>query len=287
MTLSRVQGVTAMACGRIRKPIGNGWTTLIGGELANLAVAALRLEAGQAYRLATGEREYALVLISGLCDISLGSGLSGRLGPRRDPFQDMPSGLFVGRGDIVTVIAQQTSLIGAGSAPAARIAPPTLVRPEDAREVTRGAHNWQRRVRFVCWTDNTQGNVLIAGETVTPSGNWSTMPPHRHQYDVPGVETAYEEAYFFQFTRPEGFGMIWQFDDAGEMDQAYSLRSGDVAYMSEGYHPTACAPGADLYHLTFIAGPARRSQSAVHKDYRYLLEEENMANPYQQQAARA
>ncbi len=141
-------------------------------------------------------------------------------------------------------------------------------------------------MRLVCWSDNTQGNQLIAGETLTPSGNWSTIPPHRHQYEIPGAEIPYEEAYFFQFSKPQGYGLIWQFDDEGEMDQAFSLRSNDLAYMGGGYHPTACGPGADLYHLTFIAGPHRKSMSNVHPDFRFLLDENNLENPYARQFTR-
>src|SRR5690625_6238904 len=89
----------------------------------------------------------------------------------------------------------------------------------------RGVDNWERTVRFVCWSDNTEGNMLMAGETCTPSGNWSTMPPHRHQYDILDKEVAYEEAYLFQFSKPQGFGLIWKFDE--EKDQAYSIRDGD------------------------------------------------------------
>jgi 5-deoxy-glucuronate isomerase len=275
-----------MNCGRIRKALGPGWTPLVSGELQTLSVAALCLEPGETYAFDTGEHEYALVLVHGHCQVSMASGLAADFGPRRDPFQDLPFGLMVSRDEHVTVSARQTTLIGVGCAPAASALPSTLITPQTATAAVRGVDNWQRTVRLVCWSDNTQGNQLIAGETLTPSGNWSTIPPHRHQYDLPGSEIPYEEAYFFQFSKPQGYGLIWQFDAAGEMDQAFSLRNNDLAYMGGGYHPTACGPGADLYHLTFIAGPYRKSMSSVHPDFRFLLDDHDLHNPYARQVTR-
>ena len=111
-----------------------------------------------------------------------------------------------------------------------------------------------------------------------PSGNWSTVPPHRHQFDVEGEEVPYEEIYYFRFSRPQGFGLIWQFDD--DMDQAFSLKTNDAVYISRGYHPVACGPGAMLYQLTLMSGPRRISQASLHPDYRFLLEEKDLANQY-------
>ena len=62
-----------------------------------------------------------------------------------------------------------------------------MITPTDVKSGMRGADNWRREVRMVCWSDNTRGEMLLAGETCTPSGNWSTVPPHRHQYDVPST----------------------------------------------------------------------------------------------------
>jgi 5-deoxy-glucuronate isomerase len=205
------------------------------------------------------------------------------LGPRRDPFSDAPSGIFITTREKATFTAKQMTLIGVGTAPAKNRTCSTIVMPDKVGGGRRGRGNWERDVRFVLWSDNTEGNMLIAGETVTPSGNWSTIPPHRHQYDIPGEEVPYEEIYFFQFSKQQGYGIAWQFDDEGEMDQAFSLKTNDVLYMDKGYHPTACGPGTALYHLTFISGPYRISRSKVHNDFQFLLEENNMDNPYAKQ----
>jgi len=243
-------------------------------------VSVLVLEPGTSFELDTAENEYACVLVHGDCSVRLGGGVEKPFGPRRDPFAEGPYAVLAGRDQKVCFTARAESLIGVGAAHAEKTFASDIVTPAEVGGGQRGVANWKREVRFVCWSDNTNGNMLLAGETVTPSGNWSTIPPHRHQFDVPGEEAPYEEAYFFQFSKPQGYGLAWQFDDEGELDQAYSLRSNDLLYMSRGYHPTVAGPGSDLYHLTFICGPRRVSKARVHPDYRFLLEEQNLENPY-------
>jgi 5-deoxy-glucuronate isomerase len=268
------------SCGRIRKEIGHGWTQITHGELRNLEMAVLKLGQGETYRLHTKDREYAAVLIEGACQVELRDGQMGFLGPRRNPFQDMPSGVLVTRDESIRLLATADCLLGIGSSPAGKRIENVILTPTEVGVAMRGADNWAREVRKVCWSDNTKGNMLLAGETCTPSGNWSTIPPHRHQYDVDGEEAPYEEIYFFLFSHPKGYGLIWQFDDEGDLDQAFGLKSGDAVYHNEGYHPTVCSPGTMLYHLTFMAGPRRLSQAQVHQDYQYILDAANMQNQF-------
>jgi 5-deoxy-glucuronate isomerase len=267
-------------CGRIRKEIGTGWTPITDGELANLEMAVLRLEGGESHALHTQDREYAIVLIQGNCHVALRSGMKASMGPRRNPFEDVAYALFVSRNEEVGFKAQTDSLFGIASALATKKLAPTFITPNQVDVSMRGAGNWTREVRKVCWSDNTEGNLLLAGETCTPSGNWSTIPPHRHQYDVEGEEAPYEEIYFFQFSHPKGYGLVWQFDDEGDLDQAFSLKAGDAVYHNNGYHPTVCGPGTTLYHLTFMAGIRRESRARVHQDYRYILDEANLENQF-------
>lgn len=268
-----------LPCGRVRKEINNGWTDIIDGELINMKVSVLKLEDGQTFSLDTKEREYAIVLISGTCAVKIGDEIETTLGPRANPYEYKPYAALITRDETVKFVSLGKSYFGIGNSPAVKKMNNKIIMPEDVREDRRGADNWSRLVRKVCWSDNTEGNLLLVGETCTSSGNWSTIPPHRHQYDVPGEEAPYEEAYLFQFSHPQGYGLIWTFDDAG-LDQAFSLKENDVAYNSQGYHPVVCSPGTTLYHLTFMAGPRRLSQARIHKDYRYIMEEKRLANQY-------
>jgi 5-deoxy-glucuronate isomerase len=271
---------TMRSCGRIRKEPGTGWTAITDGQLAHLEMAVLKLEAGEEFSVHTGQREHAAVLIHGECQVTLEGRMAVTLGPRRDPCRDLPFALFVSREETVHFRASCSSLFGVGSSPAAKKLASTVVTPAEVQAAMRGTGNWAREVRMVCWSHNTAGNLLLAGETCTPAGNWSTMPPHRHQVDEAGEEAAYEEIYYFQFSEPQGFGLTWQFDDEGGMDQAFSLRHGDALYHNRGYHPVVASPAASLYHLSFMAGPRRISQARIHPGFRRLIEEHGLENPF-------
>ena len=273
------------SCGRIRTPILPGLTPIVESELTALQFSTLSFVSDTEVSIQTGSREYAFVLIHGRCEAMIEGQGTYSLGPRPNPFEHPPYALFVTRDSRVVFCAgdrdvDQPTLIGIGSAPAERQCPNAYITPDQVSGGQRGADNWQRTVRMVCWSDNTEGNMLLAGETCTPSGNWSTVPPHRHERDIPDVEAPYEEVYFFQFSRPQGFGLARQFDDDGQLDQAFSLVSGDALYMAGGYHPVGCAPGSTLYHLSLMAGPQRISRASVHKDYRFLLDEKQIENQY-------
>lgn len=268
-----------ISCGRIRKTLQPGINELVAGELEHLRVSALSLGAGETSEMMSPNRETALVIIHGECTVSWPDG-EFVLGPRKNPFDDLPSAVLVPRETPVRIESRSACLIGIGSAPSTKRLKVSTISKDQVRVVTRGTGNWERTVRMVCWSDNSEGETLLAGETCTPSGNWSTIPPHRHQFLDEGNEVPYEEAYLFQFSRPQGFGIIWQFDDDGAMDQAFSLRNNDVAYVGGGYHPVVCGPGSTLYHLSLMAGPRRISLARVHPDYRYLLEDQNMHNQF-------
>jgi 5-deoxy-glucuronate isomerase len=111
---------------------------------------------------------------------------------------------------------------------------------------------------------------LIACELITPAGNWSSYPPHKHDVTDP-CPVPNEEIYFFKIAGPDGvtpsragFGLHRTFTGpehlaAGlsELDETVEVRDGDVFCIPHGYHgPCVAAPGYDMYYLNVLAGPA-------------------------------
>jgi 5-deoxy-glucuronate isomerase len=121
----------------------------------------------------------------------------------------------------------------------------------------RGAGNASRQVNNFCSPEAFAADALIAVEVLTPNGNWSSYPPHKHDEDVPGVEVALEEIYYFEVS---GGGFAYQRVYGSGMDVLKEIRSGDRIDMPRGYHgPSMAAPGYDLYYLNVMAGPGERA----------------------------
>ena len=107
------------------------------------------------------------------------------------------------------------------------------------------------------------GQIGDAGEVVTPAGNWSSWPPHKHDEERPGAETALEEIYYVETratdprgTDPVGYLRVYGSSPQRPVDVVAEVRTGDVVLVPHGWHgPAVAAPDADLYYLNVMAGP--------------------------------
>jgi len=283
--------------GRVRRPIKPGANEIITNELGvdALGLQVLSLPAHEsgpggagAVELPFSGREIAFVLIRGAAEIVLPDGDVVRLGPRLDPFAAPPWAVLVSQSGTYQCSGAPSAMVAVASSPITMSYDTRIIRPGDVRERERGRDNWRRTVRLVCWSDNTVGEQLLVGETVTPSGNWSTIPPHRHARFVDSptgpLEVPYQEIYFYQFSHPAGFGLSRQFDVDGS-DQSCTMVENDALYIDGGYHPVVCAPGTTMYQLTVMAGPYRISTASIHPDFRHLLPGTE-ENPFRNQERR-
>lgn len=148
-----------------------------------------------------------------------------------------------------------------------------LVRPSrymaaaDVPVELRGAGASSRQVHNFGRKEVLDAARFIVVEVITPSENWSSYPPHKHDEHIPGHESELEEIYYFEVAptkgAPEGvsedhaFGMFSTYSSpAGEIEIDSQVRTGDVALVPYGYHgPAVAAPGYDMYYLNVMAGP--------------------------------
>ena len=63
----------------------------------------------------------------------------------------------------------------------------------------RGTGNSSRQVNNFGAAGVFECDKLIAVEVITPGGNWSSFPPHKHDEHRPGEESVLEEIYYFEF----------------------------------------------------------------------------------------
>jgi len=136
----------------------------------------------------------------------------------------------------------------------ARYGPASGVRVE-----LRGAGSCSRQVNNFCTPETFEADRLISCEVLTPAGNWSSYPPHKHDQESPG-ETRLEEIYYFEIADgPDGPGLGYQRvygTDDRPADLLAEVRTGDVVLIPHGWHgPAMAAPGYDMYYLNVMAGP--------------------------------
>ncbi len=116
---------------------------------------------------------------------------------------------------------------------------------------------------------------LVVVEVYTPSGNWSSYPPHKHdehRVDEEGelLEADLEEIYFYKLDRPEGYAYQRVYTSDGDLDELVQARDGDVVLVPEGYHPVVSAHGYTTYYLNFLAGSAQSLANSDDPDYEWI-----------------
>jgi 5-deoxy-glucuronate isomerase len=261
-----------------------GVTTILDQGHSGLSVHSFSGPQGTAGTIATAAHECSVVLVYGTVTIELDNEPAVLLGPRPSPFTHMAHSLLISGHEGIRLFAEEESLVLVAAVPSRISQPAQIICPQDVRESERGEQNWRRKVRLVCWSDNTRGEQLLVGETVTPSGNWSSVPPHQHQEHIAGddgpLEVPYEEAYFFLFSHPQGFALSRHFNLDESIDECFTIRSGDLLHVKSGYHPIVCSPGTSFYHLTMMAGPYRLSAASLHPGYSHLLGKKEADNPF-------
>ena len=106
-----------------------------------------------------------------------------------------------------------------------------------------------------------EADKLIAVEVLTPGGNWSSYPPHKHDEDRDGRVACWRRSTTSRSTTAGGPGyqrVPARLRPPGPRRSTCcaEVRSGDVVLVPHGWHgPSMAAPGYDLYYLNVMAGP--------------------------------
>jgi 5-deoxy-glucuronate isomerase len=224
-------------------PASAGW--------AHLSFAVRDVDVGGGWRDADFTHERCLVVMSGDVVFEV-AGETHVVRGRESVFGGLPHALYLPPGVECDVTARSSAVIGIGKAPAAGKLAPRFITPADVTVEIRGGHNVERQITHV--VDPGQAERLLCVEVYTPSGNWSSYPPHRHDEYVPGVEVDLDEVYHYRIDPAEGWGMQRLYDDARELDEVVVVGDRDTVLVRRGYHPVVMAPGYDGYYLNFLAG---------------------------------
>ncbi|MEU3407487.1 5-deoxy-glucuronate isomerase [Streptomyces sp. NPDC006670] len=275
----------------------------------------LDLAPGEAYGHTCGDAEWIVLPLTGACEVhcagdaagdgsaapdpappafeALGSGGGAREGGRggvgegpvgrfrlrgRGSVFDGPTDFVYlprdGSADITSAGGGRFALVGARCErrlePRYGPAEAVPVELRGAAQCSRQVHNFAAAGAFDC-------DRLIAVEVLTPGGNWSSYPPHKHDEHHPGEESRLEEIYFYEIAPHDGTpGVGYQRvtpSPAGKTDVLAEVRSGDVVLIPDGWHgPSIAAPGHDMYYLNVMAGPDAKREWLIrdHPDHAWI-----------------
>lgn len=224
----------------------------------------VELAPGESRSLSTGSDEMVVLPLAGSCVVEC-AGHRFALTGRDDVFSRVSDFAYVPLDAEVLLFSAGGGRFALPSARATRRLDPAYG-PADAVPVeVRGSGRATRQLNNFCDPGTFPADKLVAVECITPSGNWSSFPPHKHDELRPG-EAVLEEIYYFEMATTivdrarqmgEGFAIQRLYTLDGAIDLCEEVRQGDVVLVPRGYHgPSMTAPGYDLYYLNVLAGPA-------------------------------
>ena len=233
--------------------------------------AAHRIVAGDRWVGRTDGDEVCLVLLSGLAIVnwSPGQARAARLGPRRNVFSDYPHAVYLPPKTRFELRAEQTTEIADCRSPTKSRYPAREIRPEDCGLEVRGGGNATRQIIDILPSTAPADRLLVC-EVLTPSGNWSSYPPHKHDRHNPPIEADLEETYYYRFADPAGYGIQRLYTADRRTDRVLTVTNGDLVIIRDGYHPFVAAYGYDAYYLNTLAGSARTMAATDDPRYAHL-----------------
>jgi len=219
----------------------------------------LKLGAGETYSAESGEREVLAVLLGGVASFDVGKKRFDKVGGRPNVFGGRPHSVYIPAGSKYTITTDDAVEIALASAPSELDVEPYVIEPSKVTSFTAGAANFKRtlyQILTLAGQPDLPARRLIVGETFTPSGNWSTYPPHKHQVDDLPREAYHEEMYYFRVSPKDGFGICHYYNEEGE-EENFTIRDNSIHMLPRGYHTVVSAPGYTTYYLWFLAGNQR------------------------------
>ena len=253
-----------------------------GWDLLNFG--ARRIHSGQTWVHDTGGAEMALVPLSGACAVRSNRGSWERVGRRPDVFHGMPFCLYLPRQTRFEVIPLDDEVeLAYGWCATDQDHPARLVTPAEVRVEIRGGGNATRQINHLL-PPGSDVHRLVVCEVYTPSGNWSSYPPHkhdRHTLDDQGrlVEADLEEVYFYKIDRPEGYAYQRVYTGDGRLDELVLAHNNDLVLVPEGYHPVVSAHGYTTYYLNMLAGSAQSLAASDDPEFAWVKTTWNERDP--------
>ena len=228
----------------------------------------LRLPPARPVRAATGASEVFVLPLAGSLTVQVAP-VDGApeatyaLEGRASVFTRVTDFAYVPRDATATVTSEAGGRFALCGARATRRLTARYGPAEGVQVELRGAGQASRQVNNFCTPATFDADKMIAVEVLTPGGNWSSFPPHKHDEAGPD-ESRLEEIYYFEADSADpaghagacGYQRVYGSGPGKEIDVCAEVRTGDAILIPYGWHgPAMAAPGYDLYYLNVMAGP--------------------------------
>lgn len=245
------------------KATADAYTVDVTPESAGWGYSSLRvleLPPGGWHSFDTGDSEWIVLPLSGGCTVAVG-GDTFRLTGRESVFSGVTDFAYVPRDAQVSIASRDGGRFALTGARCTRRLPARYGPASAVPVELRGTGNCSRQVNNFGAAGVFECDKLIAVEVITPGGNWSSFPPHKHDEHRPGEESELEEVYYFEFAAHEGtpglgYQRVSPSGHGNGTDVLAEVRDGDVVLIPDGWHgPSMAVPGHDMYYLNVMAGP--------------------------------
>ncbi|GGL87557.1 5-deoxy-glucuronate isomerase [Nakamurella endophytica] len=226
----------------------------------------LRLAPGVPATVATGDLETLVLPLSGGLEVRC-DGDRLELAGRPDPFSGITDFAYLPIGAQAELESVSGAVVALPAARATRRLPFRYGPADEVPVELRGAGACSRQVVNFATPEAFETDRLIACEVLTPAGNWSSYPPHKHDEAAPH-ESELEEIYYYRFRSvapvpvsgcEAGYQRVYGTPER-PIDVLAALGDGDVVLIPHGWHgPSMASPGHDMYYLNVMAGPGERA----------------------------
>jgi 5-deoxy-glucuronate isomerase len=242
-----------------------GWT--------HSSLRVVELAPGGSHTFTTGGSEWIVLPLRGGCTVRIEEIEENeiQLLGRESVFADVSDFAYAPRDARVQIASGAGGRFALAGAKCERRLPARYGPAPEVPVEQRGSGNCARQVRNFASADAFDCDKLIAVEVITPGGNWSSYPPHKHDEHRPGEESELEEIYYFEIDGPGGLGYQRVFPSReGGADVLAEVRTGDAVLVPDGWHgPSIAQPGHAMYYLNVMAGPGatREWRICFHPDH--------------------
>ncbi|MEP6635686.1 MAG: 5-deoxy-glucuronate isomerase [Acidobacteriota bacterium] len=259
----------------------SGETMVVTPESAGFDYLTMRIRKmlrGEKVSSKTGGCELGMVVLGGRCSVESTAGSWSDFGSRAHVFDGLPTALYLPLNTDFTVVAETDCELALCFSRAEEKFPARLITPNEVEVEIRGGANATRQINHILKPEFAAQRLMLV-EVYTPSGNWSSYPPHKHDMHSPPEEVDLEELYYYKIDRPEGYAIQRVYTADGRIDETLTVRDGELVLIPEGYHPVVAAHGYNVYYLNALAGSARSMAASDDPAYAWVRQSWSEQDP--------